>query len=88
MDLTTNEGRLAAALASLPALLRQHVNSPRHLQMLRGKKLLPLATLFEINRTSPYYNEREKSSIFYAESWALIHYLTHGQGGRRQPQLA
>lgn len=32
----------------------------RHLQMLRDKKLLPLATLFEINRTSPYYNEREK----------------------------
>ncbi len=61
---------------------------PRHLVMLRKNKLLPLATLFEIDRASPYYNEREKSGMFYAQSWALIHYLTHGQSGQRQPQLA
>ena len=60
----------------------------RHLLKLRQEKLLPLATLFEIDLSSPYYNERDKSSVFYAESWALIHYLTHGQAGRRQPQLA
>lgn len=60
----------------------------RHILKLRQDKLLPLATLFGVDRASPYYNEREKSSVFYAESWALIHYLTHGQGGRRQPQLA
>lgn len=60
----------------------------RHILMLRQNKLLPLATLFAVDRDSPYYNERQKSSMFYAESWALIHYLTHGQGGQRQPQLA
>lgn len=60
----------------------------RHILMLRQNKLLPLATLFGVDRASPYYNEREKSGMFYAESWALIHYLTHGQAGQRQPQLA
>ena len=59
----------------------------RHILMLRRSKLLPLKTLFEVDRDSPYYNEREKSSIFYAQSWALIHHLIHGQMGRRQPQL-
>ena len=61
---------------------------PRHLVMLRKNKLLPLATLFEIDRASPYYNEREKSGMFYAQSWSLIHYLTHADAGKRQPQLA
>lgn len=60
---------------------------PRHILTLRRNKLLPLPTLFAVDRASPYYNEREKSSIFYAESWALVHYLTHGAEGRRRPQL-
>ena len=60
----------------------------RHILMLRQNKLLPLATLFAVDRSSPYYNEREKSGMFYAESWALVHFLTHGQAGQRQPQLA
>ncbi|MFN2510056.1 MAG: tetratricopeptide repeat protein [Pyrinomonadaceae bacterium] len=60
----------------------------RHILMLRQKQLLPLATLFGVDRASPYYNEREKSGMFYAQSWALIHYLTHGQARHRQPQLA
>jgi tetratricopeptide (TPR) repeat protein len=34
-----------------------------------------------VNQRSPYYNERSKASIFYAESWALIHYLMLGEKG-------
>jgi tetratricopeptide (TPR) repeat protein len=37
--------------------------------------LLPLATLFQVDYKSPYYHEEDKGSIFYAESWALTHYL-------------
>jgi TonB family protein len=37
--------------------------------------LLPLSTLFAVDHHSPYYHENDKSSIFYAESWALTHYL-------------
>jgi hypothetical protein len=47
----------------------------RDLLLLRQGPLLPLETLFTIDSTSPYYRERAKGSIFYAESWALAHYL-------------
>jgi TonB family protein len=42
---------------------------------LRENKLLPLETLFSIDATSPYYHKEHEGSIFYAESWALTHYL-------------
>ncbi len=42
---------------------------------LRQNRLLPLATLFKVDHNSPYYHEEQKASVFYAESWALTHYL-------------
>jgi len=38
-------------------------------------RLLPLSTLFAVDARSPYYHDQDKGSIFYAESWALTHYL-------------
>src|SRR5207244_8368198 len=49
-----------------------------HVFLLRQNKMLPLRTLFQVDQHSPYYNERDKQSIFYAESWALMHYLILG----------
>jgi len=46
-----------------------------NLQILQQNSLLPVQTLFAINASSPYYHEQDKTSIFYAESWALTHYL-------------
>jgi tetratricopeptide (TPR) repeat protein len=45
------------------------------IMLLRQNRLIPLATLFSVDRTSPYYHEENKGSIFYAESWALTHYM-------------
>ncbi|HTT25012.1 MAG TPA: tetratricopeptide repeat protein [Candidatus Binatia bacterium] len=42
---------------------------------LRQNQLLPLPMLFAVDHSSPYYHEEKKGSIFYAESWALMHYL-------------
>lgn len=42
---------------------------------LRQNRLLPLTTLFTVDHNSPYYHDEKKGSIFYAESWALTHYL-------------
>jgi len=42
---------------------------------LRQNRLLPLRTLLAVDHNSPYYHEEQKGSIFYAESWALTHYL-------------
>ena len=58
-----------------------------HVLFLRQKKFLPLATLFEVDHGSPHYNERDKKGVFYAESWALIHYFMLGNNGQRQPQF-
>jgi len=53
-----------------------------HVLLLRESKMLPLRTLFEVDYKSPHYNESKKSSIFYAQSWALVHYLIIGKAGR------
>lgn len=58
-----------------------------HVYLLRENKMLPLRTLFQVDQKSPYYNERDKQSIFYAESWTLMHYLILGNDGQRMTQL-
>ncbi|HEX4310342.1 MAG TPA: hypothetical protein VHZ25_09965 [Acidobacteriaceae bacterium] len=42
---------------------------------LRQNRLIPLPVLFQVDANSPYYHEEQKGSVFYAESWALTHYL-------------
>jgi tetratricopeptide (TPR) repeat protein len=49
--------------------------SGENILLLRQHQLLPLATLFAVDHNSPYYHEENKGSIFYAQSWALTHYL-------------
>jgi len=46
-----------------------------HIHLLRDKGLLPTAALFRVDHSSPEYNERDRSGVFYAQSWALVHYL-------------
>ncbi|HEY6231963.1 MAG TPA: DUF1570 domain-containing protein, partial [Pyrinomonadaceae bacterium] len=58
-----------------------------HVYLLRDNKMLPFRTLFQVDSKSPYYNESEKQSIFYAESWALMHYLVLGKDGQRMDQM-
>lgn len=58
-----------------------------HVFLLRQSRMLPLRTLFQVDQNSPHYNERDKQSIFYAESWALIHYLILGKDGQRMTQM-
>ncbi len=55
-----------------------------HLRRLHEGKLLPLGTLFTVDRNSPHYNEADKTSVFYAESWALVHYLELSDEGQKQ----
>jgi tetratricopeptide (TPR) repeat protein len=58
-----------------------------HVYLLREKQFVPLQTLFKVDHKSPIYNEREKQGVFYAESWALAHYLMFGDKSARRPQL-
>jgi tetratricopeptide (TPR) repeat protein len=51
---------------------------PALIEELRRNRLIPLDVLFHVDASSPYYNEENKTSVFYAESWALTHYLMIG----------
>ncbi|MET0623664.1 MAG: tetratricopeptide repeat protein, partial [Pyrinomonadaceae bacterium] len=48
------------------------------------RELIPLATLFAVDQSSPYYSEAGKRGLFYAQSWALVHYLSEVSGARRE----
>jgi hypothetical protein len=61
---------------------------PGLIQVLQQNRLIPLAVLFAVDHSSPYYNEQNKMSEFYAESWALVHYLMMGDNGSHRQLLA
>lgn len=59
-----------------------------HVYHLREQKFVPLKDLFTVTHDSPIYNERQKQGVFYAQSWALAHYLMFGDRMARQPLLS
>ncbi|MCI0391465.1 MAG: tetratricopeptide repeat protein [Acidobacteria bacterium] len=59
----------------------------RHVLALRKATLMPLEKLFSIDTRAPEYNEAKKAGLFYAQSWALAHYLMLGNNGKRRPQF-
>jgi tetratricopeptide (TPR) repeat protein len=58
-----------------------------HLVLLQQSKLIPVDVLLEIDHRSPYYNEQDRASIFYAESWALVHFLMVDPYARKEQLL-
>lgn len=60
------------------------IGSPQsyHALLLREKPLIPLKEMFAVDHNSKAYNEGNRASIFYAESWALIHYMLQGENGK------
>jgi len=54
-----------------------------HVTWLRRNPLIPLASLLTLDERSPGYNESARRGAFYAESWALVHYLISGNPERR-----
>jgi tetratricopeptide (TPR) repeat protein len=49
--------------------------SAPQVELLRTQRLFSLEDLFQVDYHSPHYSERNKASIFYAQSWAVVHYL-------------
>jgi hypothetical protein len=60
----------------------------QHLMLLKDQKLVPLSTLFTVDENSPYYLEEKKGSLFYAECWALTHYLMLKDYGAKTATVA
>jgi tetratricopeptide (TPR) repeat protein len=45
-----------------------------HVALLRTQ-MIPVPELLAVSASSPLYNEGDRRSVFYAEAWALTHYL-------------
>jgi predicted Zn-dependent protease len=64
------------------------IENAQHVRLLREKQLFPLQTLLAINYESPEYNDGEQQSLFYAQSWALVHFLLNKSGRPTLDQFA
>jgi tetratricopeptide (TPR) repeat protein len=58
-----------------------------HVAVLRNSTPIPIRDLIAVDSESPIYNEGSRRGVFYAQSWALMHYLIMGNGQKRTPQL-
>jgi hypothetical protein len=55
---------------------------PAHYQLLGTNALLPIEQLLTVDHASPLYNEGQRRSIFYAQSWAIVHMFIAGEPSR------
>jgi tetratricopeptide (TPR) repeat protein len=58
-----------------------------HVRLLRTTALLPLRLMFMTERNSRLYNETELKGVFYAQSWAFVHYCLLGKDRQHRPHL-
>ena len=61
---------------------------PSHLEVMQTNRLIPIDALLQADATSPYYNEQNRASVFYAESWAVVHYLLMDPSARKRQLLS
>jgi tetratricopeptide (TPR) repeat protein len=54
----------------------------RHLDTLRRGRM-PLKAVLQVNHDSPEYMEGSKANQFYAQSWAMVHYLFLDEEARK-----
>lgn len=57
--------------------------NPRHIELLRVEKWLPIPALFAVDHKSKYYTETNHANVFYAQSWLLAHYMIFGNNDNR-----
>jgi tetratricopeptide (TPR) repeat protein len=62
-DIDNKEGRVGMA-------------DPAQLRVLQQNAFLPISTLVSIDASSPLYNRQDHAGMFYAESWAIVHYFS------------
>ena len=58
-----------------------------HLRVLQQERLIPIESLLMADAQSHYYNEQNRASMFYAESWAIVHYLLLDPEARKRQLL-
>ena len=65
-------------------LIGRPINS--HIRLVRDEDdRLSLEELFAVTRESDLYDEGDRNRIFYAQSWALVHFLMTREQGQGEP---
>lgn len=76
---------LYSAWAPAGADARVGLPRPEHIALLRRRGLLPVADVLRADYTSDFYMREQRSELFYAQSWLLVHYLVVSRpSGREQ----
>ncbi len=57
-------------------------------ELLQRTKLIPLETLLQLDYHRQRFENEEQRALFYAESWALVHFLVVADKGKRGSQFA
>lgn len=60
---------------------------PDHLYLLKQNELFPLKTFFETDNYSLHQKGNHSRSVFYAQAWALMHYLIQGNKGANKDSM-
>ncbi len=50
-----------------------------YVTLLNHSALMPMSRLLAVDESSPDYNEETRAGMFYAQSWAMAHYLICGE---------
>lgn len=53
-----------------------------HIALLRSSTMMPIKELVAVDQSASVYNEGNRRTVLYAQSWALVHYLTLGNPTR------
>ena len=53
-----------------------------HLRRIQNTPPLKMEELMAVDRNSPLYTEKDRRSMFYAQSWALVHRMLRGEPPR------
>jgi tetratricopeptide (TPR) repeat protein len=58
-----------------------------HLQLLGRSRLIPFESFFAVDYYTLHKQTEQSAQLFYAQAWALLHYLLQGNGGAKRAQF-
>ncbi len=58
-----------------------------HLHLLSRREMLPFEEFLHLTRENSLFNEADRTGVFYAQSWAFVHYLIFGARKNAQGSL-
>jgi tetratricopeptide (TPR) repeat protein len=68
---------------------KMYVGAPsRRVYLLQHRKIIPLETLLVVNPHVYFRGKQDEIDTFYAESWALVHFMVFGPGMEQGKKLA